>query len=38
MLGWMLASAPLWIVGAAVGSRYRLAWWATAAALDLTGT
>jgi hypothetical protein len=38
MLGGLVASAPLWRVGAAVGSRYRLAWWAAAAAIDMAGT
>ncbi|MEU2955777.1 low temperature requirement protein A [Streptomyces xanthochromogenes] len=37
-LVWMAASAPLWIVGAAVGSGPRLWWWAVAALIDLTGT
>jgi low temperature requirement protein LtrA len=38
MLGWLLASAPLWIAGAATGSQYRLLWWGLAACLDLVGT
>ncbi|MFE0699648.1 low temperature requirement protein A [Streptomyces sp. NPDC058872] len=37
-LVWMVLSAPLWIVGAAVGSGPRLWWWAAAALIDLTGT
>ncbi|MGW5782207.1 low temperature requirement protein A [Streptomyces sp. NPDC003863] len=37
-LVWIAASAPLWIVGAAVGSGPRLWWWAAAALIDLTGT
>ncbi|MFC9243605.1 low temperature requirement protein A [Streptomyces sp. NPDC057136] len=37
-LMWMAASAPLWIVGATVGSGPRLWWWAAAALVDLTGT
>ncbi|SBV00132.1 Low temperature requirement protein LtrA [Streptomyces sp. Ncost-T6T-1] len=35
---WVSASAPLWIVGAAVGSGPRLWWWAAAALIDVTGT
>ncbi|MFB7104568.1 low temperature requirement protein A [Streptomyces hydrogenans] len=35
---WMTLSAPLWIVGAAVGTGPRLWWWAAAALIDLTGT
>ncbi|MGR6999336.1 low temperature requirement protein A [Yinghuangia aomiensis] len=35
---WMVASAPLWIAGAAVGPGPRLWWWAGAALIDLTGT
>ncbi|MER8035400.1 low temperature requirement protein A [Streptomyces hydrogenans] len=35
---WMALSAPLWIVGAAVGTGPRLWWWAAAALIDLTGT
>ena len=35
MLIWILASAPLWVVGAIVGSQVRLAWWALAAGIDL---
>ncbi|MFE3634675.1 low temperature requirement protein A [Streptomyces sp. NPDC059168] len=37
-LVWMTAAAPLWIIGAAVGSGPRLWWWAAAALVDLTGT
>ncbi|MFF9425530.1 low temperature requirement protein A [Streptomyces sp. NPDC014746] len=37
-LVWIAASAPLWIVGASVGSGPRLWWWAAAALIDLTGT
>ncbi|MFI1470524.1 low temperature requirement protein A [Streptomyces wuyuanensis] len=37
-LVWLAASAPLWIIGAAVGPGPRLWWWAAAALLDLTGT
>ncbi|MFD5125241.1 low temperature requirement protein A [Streptomyces sp. NPDC058385] len=35
---WISVSAPLWIVGAAVGSGPRLWWWAAAALIDLIGT
>jgi low temperature requirement protein LtrA len=38
MLGWIVASAPLWIAGAAVGPGSRLLWWALAAGIDLVGT
>ncbi|TGN79370.1 low temperature requirement protein A [Streptomyces bauhiniae] len=37
-LVWIVASAPLWIVGAVVGPEPRLWWWAAAALVDLTGT
>lgn len=37
-LVWMAASAPLWIVGAAVAPGPRLWWWGAAALVDLTGT
>ncbi|MFG3308628.1 low temperature requirement protein A [Streptomyces wuyuanensis] len=37
-LVWLAASAPLWIIGAAVGPDPRLWWWAAAALVDLTGT
>lgn len=35
---WLIATAPLWIVGAAVSPGARLLWWAVAAGLDLIGT
>lgn len=35
---WLLATAPLWLIGAAVGPEARLGWWALAAGLDLVGT
>jgi len=38
VLGWIVLSAPLWIVGATVGRDARLWWWAGAAAVDLIGT
>lgn len=38
MLGWLIASAPRWIVGAAADSTWRLLWWAIAASLDMIGT
>jgi low temperature requirement protein LtrA len=38
MLGWIVASAPLWLLGAAAEETTRLWWWAGAAALDLIGT
>ncbi|ALC24987.1 low temperature requirement protein A [Streptomyces pristinaespiralis] len=37
-LVWTAVSAPLWLVGATVGSGPRLWWWAAAALVDLTGT
>ena len=37
-LVWLAATAPLWIVGAAVSADLRLAVWAAAAAIDLAGT
>ncbi|WP_425839895.1 low temperature requirement protein A [Streptomyces fractus] len=37
-LVWTTLSAPLWIVGAAVGSGPRLWWWSAAALIDVTGT
>ncbi|MER8232459.1 low temperature requirement protein A [Streptomyces sp. NPDC094049] len=37
-LVWISCSAPLWIVGAAVGPEPRLRWWAAAALVDVTGT
>ncbi len=36
-LTWMLASTPLWLIGAAVRPGPRLWVWATAAAIDVTG-
>jgi low temperature requirement protein LtrA len=38
LLCWILATAPLWITGAAVETDPRLLWWAGAAAIDLVGT
>jgi len=38
MLGWLVASAPLWVVGGVGGGTWRLVWWAIAAVLDMTGT
>lgn len=38
MLGWLVASAPLWVAGAAFGPHARLAWWAAAATTDTVGT
>ena len=35
---WLIATAPLWIVGAAANPEPRLVWWALAAAVDLIGT
>ncbi|MGV9341101.1 low temperature requirement protein A [Streptomyces sp. NPDC003688] len=37
-LVWITVAAPLWIVGACVGSGPRLWWWAAAALIDVTGT
>jgi low temperature requirement protein LtrA len=37
LLGWIVASAPLWLAGAAADPAARLRWWAPAAALDLVG-
>ncbi len=34
---WLIATTPLWIVGAAVNSEARLLWWAMAAGIDLIG-
>lgn len=34
---WMVAIAPLWVVGALVDSEARLGWWAAATLLDLIG-
>jgi low temperature requirement protein LtrA len=38
LLGWILATAPLWITGAMVDAEPRLLWWAGAAVIDLVGT
>ncbi|WP_216651137.1 low temperature requirement protein A [Actinomadura litoris] len=38
VLIWAAVSVPLWLVGAAVDHDARIAWWAAAAAVDLTGT
>lgn len=38
MLGWIVASAPLWLAGALVEPEPRLLWWGLAAAIDLIGT
>ena len=38
MLGWIVASAPLWVIGAAAEETARLWWWAAAATIDLIGT
>ncbi|MEV0609436.1 low temperature requirement protein A [Polymorphospora rubra] len=35
---WLLASTPVWVVGAAADPEHRLYWWAVAAGLDLCGT
>jgi low temperature requirement protein LtrA len=37
MLGWILASTPLWLIGAAADPENRLWWWGAAALIDLTG-
>ena len=37
LLCWIMASAPLWIVGAISDAESRLVWWAGAAAIDLAG-
>src|SRR4029453_6075220 len=37
-LVWVLAAAAFWVVGAAVSPERRLAWWAVAAVVDVTGT
>ncbi|MFF8883598.1 low temperature requirement protein A [Streptomyces flaveolus] len=34
---WAVPSVPLWLIGAAVDDGPRLAWWAAAAAVDMTG-
>ena len=36
-LTWLLASAPFWVLGAAVAPGTRLWWWGAATAIDLTG-
>ncbi|PWU47371.1 low temperature requirement protein A [Micromonospora globispora] len=36
-LTWLLASAPFWIVGAAIAPGTRLWWWGAATAIDVTG-
>jgi len=38
MLVWILASAPLWIIGLFVDSNSRLIWWGIAAGIDIIGT
>jgi low temperature requirement protein LtrA len=38
LLGWILATSPLWIAGAISDAASRLLWWAGAAAIDLAGT
>jgi low temperature requirement protein LtrA len=38
MLGWLLLSAPLWMLGAIAPNDARLGWWAAAASIDLAGT
>lgn len=38
MLGWILATCPLWIAGALAQPEIRLAWWAVAAVIDLLGS
>jgi low temperature requirement protein LtrA len=35
---WLIATSPLWIVGAAASPETRLLWWALAAGIDLIGT
>ena len=37
MLFWLIATTPLWLVGAAVDPEARLGWWAVAAGLDIAG-
>lgn len=36
-LFWVIATTPLWIIGAAVNVEARLIWWALAAGIDLIG-
>jgi low temperature requirement protein LtrA len=38
LLCWIIATAPLWIVGAISDPESRLLWWSGAAAIDLAGT
>jgi low temperature requirement protein LtrA len=38
LLCWIIATAPLWIVGAISDAESRLLWWSGAAAIDLAGT
>jgi low temperature requirement protein LtrA len=38
VLGWLVATTPLWIVGASTDPSTRLAWWGLAAGIDLVGT
>lgn len=38
MLGWILATAPIWIVGSFADSGSRLIWWGIAAGIDIIGT
>lgn len=38
MMGWIVATTPLWIVGAMVGNQERLIWWGIAAMIDVFGT
>jgi low temperature requirement protein LtrA len=38
VLIWLIATAPLWIAGAAVDAETRLLYWGPAAAIDLAGT
>ena len=38
VLLWIIATTPLWIVGAAVNTEARLLWWTLASVIDLIGT
>jgi len=38
VLVWLLATSPLWILGAAADAETRILWWAPAAVVDLVGT
>ncbi|MBT2728145.1 low temperature requirement protein A [Bacillus sp. ISL-75] len=38
MLGWILATTPLWIIGSFADSEERLIWWGIAAGIDILGT